>query len=159
MAFMVGAQLLNEAYQKEFSHTEKRVIFLPGCMTAHEKGKCQIKESYGAYKCQGCTKDCSVNQIQQIASLFQAETVILYHESSLNRQKVTKEQGKVGVIGVACVLNLVSGGFKAKRLGYVPQCVLLDYCGCSQHWSKKRLVTKLNQTQLRTILSRSYKNK
>ena len=57
MAFMVGAQLLNEAYQKEFSHTEKRVIFLPGCMTAHEKGKCQIKESHGAYKCQGCTKD------------------------------------------------------------------------------------------------------
>lgn len=154
---MVGAALLNEAYQKDFEQTKRCVIFLPGCMTYRQKAHCKAQPSHGGYICQGCSKECIVHRISDLAKIRGAKTVILYHESELNKQKVDDQQGKVGVIGVACVLNLISGGFKAKRLGYVPQCVLLDYCGCMQHWDEKGIVTTLSEEKLLTVLGQRNK--
>ncbi|WLD29947.1 MULTISPECIES: DUF116 domain-containing protein [unclassified Clostridioides] len=54
----------------------------------------------------------------------------------------------VGIIGVACVLNLISGGWKVKNFGFVPQCVVLDYCGCKNHWHEKGIVTDINVDRL-----------
>lgn len=34
-------------------------------------------------------------------------------------------EGKVGIVGIACVLNLISGGYKSREMGYLLQCVLL----------------------------------
>lgn len=152
---MVGAQLLNEVYRQDFLKAEQKVIFLPGCMVYRGKEECKALFKQGGYECEGCTTQCQVNQIKKLAlKRKNVKTIVLYHESELNKQKVNKEQeGKLGVIGVACVLSLLSGGFKAKRLGYVPQCVLLDYCGCKQHWSKEGIVTQLNLLKLQMILN------
>lgn len=150
---LVGAQILNETYRKAFLETKKKVVFLPACMT--KRGPlCQGALDQGGYKCQECTQGCPVYEAKRIAQCYGAQTTILYHESQLNRQKVSQKEGPIGVIGVACILNLVSGGFKAKRLGYVPQCVLLDYCGCKQHWHEKGIVTNINEEQLRRTLGR-----
>ncbi|MBE6022876.1 MAG: DUF116 domain-containing protein [Cellulosilyticum sp.] len=140
---MIGAQILNEIYQKDFAKTTQKMIFLPGCMVQQGKKGCQAVSSHGSFKCMGCTPHCQVNQISKLSSRYGAKTRILYHESQLNHQKID-EKKQIGVIGVACVLSLLSGGFKAKRLGYIPQCVLLDYCGCSGHWYKEGLITKLS---------------
>lgn len=58
----------------------------------------------------------------------------------------------MGIIGVACILNLLSGGWKAKKLGYLPQCVLLYYCGCNGHWDGEGIVTGLNENKLQATL-------
>ena len=150
---MVGAQLLNEAYRQDYLKAQKHMIFLPGCMVYRGQKHCPAIFKQGGYECRGCTPQCQVNQISKLGQKYHAKTLILYHESELNQQKIDeKEEGKIGVIGVACVLSLLSGGFKAKRLGYAPQCVLLDYCGCKQHWYKEGRVTHLNGQRLRKIL-------
>ncbi len=154
---MIGAQLLNEAYREAFIGTSKKVIFLPGCMPYRNQGKCQAVLNKGVYLCQGCSANCQVHQIAQMAQTYQAKAMVLYHESDLNKQKLKEHEGQVGVIGVACVLSLLSGGFKAKRLGYVPQCVLLDYCGCKQHWDENGIVTQINLQQIKKILDGSIK--
>lgn len=148
---MIGAQWLNEAYRSAYIKAKKHIIFLPGCMVFRGKENCKAISKNGSYVCQGCTKTCAVNQVTQIAETYQVKTAILYHESELNRQKV-KENETIGVVGVACILSLISGGFKAKRLGYAPQCVLLDYCGCENHWYDKRKVTQINKEQLIKLL-------
>ena len=56
------------------------------------------------------------------------------------------KDGHIGIIGVACVLNLISGGLKAKN--FVPQCVFLDYCGCKDHWHDKGIITDINMSYL-----------
>lgn len=62
--------------------------------------------------------------------------------------KLKSKDSKRGVIGVACITNLISGGFKALRLGYIPQCILLDYCGCSNHWYNKHIMTDINWNRI-----------
>jgi hypothetical protein len=58
-----------------------------------------------------------------------------------------------GIVGVACVLNLLSGGLKARRLGIPAQCILLDSCGCGNHWDIEGIPTVLNVDQLKIKLN------
>jgi uncharacterized protein len=37
-------------------------------------------------------------------------------------------------VGVACVLNLIQGGYEMQSLGIPSQCVFLNSCSCKQHW-------------------------
>lgn len=150
---MVGAEILNEALKEQFKHTKKRYIFLPSCMAYHSKQKCRRKKSSKGFICQGCTKVCPIQLTTSIGKKYHAKTIIVEHGSALYKTKVASDDGARGVIGVACTLNLLSGGWKAIKLGYVPQCVLLDWCGCKQHWHKEGLVTDINRERLVALLS------
>ena len=147
---MVGAEILNEAFRPDFLHTKEKLILLPGCMPAR-KEKCQAVSTSQGYDCKGCTHYCPVYRIKKIAQPYGARTFVIHHESELY-QKVEEKKEGIGLIGIACVLNLLSGGWKAKRMGYIPQCVLLDYCGCKQHWHPTGLVTELNEKRLESLL-------
>lgn len=146
---MLGAQILNRSYRSAFEKAEKYYIFLPGCMTAKEG--CQAKNLGDGFGCAGCRSECMVNVITQKYQKLGGNVRILYHESEMNQHYVLREE-KVGVIGVSCVLNLLSGGFMARRLGYIPQCVILNFPGCKQHWEKQEcLVTRLNLQELENV--------
>ena len=45
-----------------------------------------------------------------------------------------KDLEELGIIGVTCVLNLISGGYQSAGMGIPPQCVLLNHVSCSKHW-------------------------
>ena len=47
------------------------------------------------------------------------------------------------------ILNLLSGGWKAIRMGFTPQCVVLEYCGCAHHWCEKDVPTEINYSVFR----------
>lgn len=65
-------------------------------------------------------------------------TVLIRHSSSFSKWlEPWSKQRKTGLIGVACVLNLLTGGFEMKRLGIPSQCVFLDHSGCRKHWKSK----------------------
>ncbi|HEX3077506.1 MAG TPA: DUF116 domain-containing protein [Lachnospiraceae bacterium] len=149
---MVGAQIMNDVFRADFQKTEEKYIYLPGCMVLKGREKCKAKPYHSGYLCQNCTPECTINQITEIAKQYHAKVMIVYHESSLYKQKVDSK-ASIGVVGVACVLNLLSGGWKAKDLGYVPQCVLLDYCGCKGHWHENGVVTNINMNRLISVLS------
>ena len=149
---MVGAQILNRAFETEFKHTTKKCIFLPGCMTHKIPQECRAKEQEFGFICSKCDKECSVAAVDQLAQMYNCQTYIVYHESELYNARFDKENEGIGIIGIACVLNLLSGGWKAKRLGFVPQCVLLDYCGCNNHWDKKGIATSICEDRLREII-------
>ena len=148
---MVGAQLLNQVYAGAFQKAEVIYIFLPGCMTLRGVD-CQAVNAGDGYECKNCNLLCGVNRLSKQYNKGNKKVRILYHESEMN-QKGINDLGNIGVIGVACVLTLLSGGFKARRLGYVPQCVILDHCGCSQHWGMgMNTVTSLNEREISRVL-------
>ena len=111
----------------------------------------QKNERYG-YTCSKCTDACSINLTGQLSEKYNAKTVIGYNSSEIYNTKAPSQEIKYGIVGIACVLNLISGGLKAKELGYVPQCVVLDYCGCKQHWNFEGLITNFNRIRLEKIL-------
>ena len=65
------------------------------------------------------------------------------------------ENKNTGYIEVACVLNLLEGGYAMKNLELPAQCVFLDYCGCINHWHPLGTPTNLNRKHLKNICTYS----
>jgi hypothetical protein len=60
-----------------------------------------------------------------------------------------------GVVAVACLLNILPGGYEMRARRIPSQCVPLDYPGCDKHWRRDRLPTGLNEGQLVWIVGSS----
>jgi hypothetical protein len=58
-----------------------------------------------------------------------------------------------GVIAVACLLNILPGGYEMRARGIASQCVPLDYPGCHKHWRPKGIATGLNEQRLVQIVT------
>lgn len=144
---MVGAQIMNEAYRKEFLKTKEKRLLLPSCMRIKDEKNCKAIKTEEGYICNSCSKNCNVNKYDKLGKKYNFQVYIIPHESSIYVKNKIKD-GHIGIIGVACVLNLISGGLRAKNLGFVPQCVFLDYCGCKDHWHDKGIITDINMSYL-----------
>ena len=59
---------------------------------------------------------------------------------------------ELSIIGITCVLNLISGGWKSSNLSIPPQCVLLDNVACKNHWLKEDIYAKINNEELKLKL-------
>jgi len=151
---MVGAELMNRAFKDAFHATKRKAVILPTCMRYHAKPKCQARSNALWCECTGCTPQCRVNQLTVMGEKFGFEVFLVPHESSVFSDGSGKQLlgEDVGIVGIACVLSLVSGGWKARSMGMSPQCVLLDHCGCKKHWHEKGIPTDINVTKLRQIL-------
>lgn len=149
---MVGAEILNREYRKKFLATKEKLLLLPACMRALDDDSCKSIKTDEGYVCMKCTGSCRVNNLTSMGEKNGFKVLIIPHESDAfkNRNKNIEE---TGIIGVACVLNLISGGLKADALGFIPQCVFLDYCGCKKHWHNKGFSTDINISRLIKLLN------
>ncbi|MCK9151922.1 DUF116 domain-containing protein [Methanobacterium alcaliphilum] len=148
---MIGAEIMNRAYRKRFRDRPRKAVLLPGCMRA--KTKCASKEEKLGNKCMLCNEDCSVARIYKKGLREGFEVYIVSHESSAFSKSSQKDQAELGVVGVACVNNLVSGGWKSDSLGIPAQCVILEQVGCRNHWDTKGFPTEINHSELEKILA------
>lgn len=148
---MVGAEIMNKAFRKDFLKTRIKKLLLPICMRYKNEKNCKAKPTQEGYVCRNCTAECTVSKLTEMGKKHGFEVLIIPHGSSAFREEKVKYR-EIGIIGVACVLNLMSGGWKARGLNLVPQCVILDYCGCKKHWSEKGIVTGINVNQLKKVL-------
>lgn len=148
---MISAEVMNKVYRTEFLDTKEKKVFLPACMRQVAK-KCSSKKSPNGYICLGCSKNCNVNELTELGKKMNFQVYVIPHESMLLSSSII-ENSSVGIIGVACILNLMSGGWKALRLGFKPQCIVLDYCGCSSHWLDRPIMTSINIYRIIEILN------
>ncbi|KNF07620.1 hypothetical protein CLPU_14c00380 [Gottschalkia purinilytica] len=149
---MVGAEIMNRVFREDFLKTKEKILLLPACMRFQSKRNCKAIENEEGQLCTGCTSKCKANHLIQMGRKHNFRVLIIPHESTAFKN--TKiEKNEKGIVGVACVLGLISGGWKAKELGFVPQCVLLDYCGCKNHWHEEGIITDINVHKLMDILN------
>lgn len=151
---MVSAQIMNEVYSEQFLRCKEKNIFAPRCMR-QVKNQCKsVEEEYGL-KCKGCSDNCNINKLNNLIEKRDIDVYIIPHETIINKIEI-KDKNKIGVIGIACISNIMAGGWKALRLGFIPQCVLLDYSGCGKHWLDKEKMTEINSVYLeKEILGKS----
>lgn len=156
---MVGAEIMNRAFRKAFLGTANKLLLLPACMRLLPGTKCRAVASGKNTGCVGCTQECQINQLINLGRKMNFEVAIVSHESSIsaNKEKGLTFDENTGVVGAACVLNLISGGWKLSEIGVPAQCVLLDYCGCKNHWHSEGMPTAINIGRLIKILSISGK--
>ena len=151
---MVGAEIMNRAFNEDFNNSAKKALLLPACMKKHQDNKCKSKKISLDHICTGCSSDCNINKYRKIGIKKGFEVHIIPHSSSFTEWLQKWAVGKnIGVIGVACPLNLITGGLELKSLAIPAQCVILDYCGCKNHWDKKGFSTDLNEGQLMKLFN------
>lgn len=93
-----------------------------------------------------CNKRCSVRTITLIGESKGFDSRIIPHQTSLFD---IRGKNEIGVVGIACILNLLAGGWKAIRMEFIPQCVVLEYCGCAHHWCEKDVPAEINYSVFR----------
>lgn len=149
---MVGAELMNRAFRKEFKNTDEKVVLLPGCMRAKSAEECKARRVPEGLICTGCSKECNVNRLRLMGKEKNFGVYIIPHASDLSLWSPRPGKPKKGIIASACVTTLVEGGWELKRYDVNAQCVLLDFCGCKKHWMGEGLITELNTAELERIL-------
>ena len=151
---MVGAEIMNRAFRESFLKTKNKVLLLPACMRLLTDSRCKMESEENGCKCCGCMPDCAVNRLSSLGRKYGFKVMVVPHESSISAGQTQEAvfDKDTGVIGVACVLNLISGGWMLEDMGIPAQCVLLDYCGCKNHWHHEGLQTDINIKQLECIM-------
>lgn len=134
---LLGAQIMNHSMEN-IGNSYKKVIALPSCLCLLQNS-CKKIEFKGLYKCSFCTTKCAVAKL----SKKYPDTFIIPHSVEFkNAVKLFKTMGNIKILGIACIGNLLSGGYGLKRAGLISQCVILDYPGCT-HFYKNPIVTNI----------------
>ncbi|MGE5354228.1 MAG: DUF116 domain-containing protein [Syntrophothermus sp.] len=150
---MFGAEIMNRAFRSDFRKTSGKAVLLPACMRLHDDEKCKAKKKSLDLICTACSKNCRINQYSRLGKKYGFEVHIIPHSSDFTSWLKTFGMNRnVGVVGVACILNLITGGLEMKELDIAAQCVLLDYCGCKNHWDKEGIETDINAGELLRML-------
>lgn len=150
---MICANIMNRAFRHNFGATKRKVVLLPLCMSKNANRGCQANRCGWDITCTGCSEDCNINEIRKMGLSAGFDVRIVPHSSNFTKWlEQWKNQNHTGVVGVACVLNLLTGGYEMRGLDIPGQCVLLDYCGCKKHWRRENFATRLEIAQLMSIL-------
>lgn len=151
---MVGAEIMNRAFRNQFLAAGVKVVVLPSCMRLYPKPRCMARPDGLFCQCKGCASRCQVNQVMKMGRRDGFEVRLAPHESAVFSGDAgsTVFGPETGVVGVTCITNLISGGWKARSMGIPPQCVLLDHCGCRRHWHDQGIPTEINIGQLKRVL-------
>lgn len=150
---MVGAAILNRVLKNDFHLTSNQTVLLPTCMSSGHP--CHAKRSGNDITCIHCSAHCRISQITRKLEKEGIRAVLIPHSSKFTEWlKPYANQNETGLVGVACILNLLKGGYEMKNLNIPSQCVFLDNCGCKKHWNKEGIPTDLNFRQLQSILSK-----
>ena len=142
---MIGAEIMNDVYKESFVNCKEKRVYLPSCMRK-DKETCKAIKINEGFKCMKCNKRCSVRTITLIGESKGFDSRIIPHQTSLFD---IRGKNEIGVVSIACILNLLAGGWKAIRMEFIPQCVVLEYCGCAHHWCEKDVATEINYSVFR----------
>lgn len=142
---MLGAEIMNRSYKDDFDKRPRKAIILPGCMNSNSK-KCKAQEGSLGHVCAFCNPKCKVYEITK--EYPNLEVYIISHESTAFKGAKKEDMNELGIIGITCVLNLISGGWKSKNLSIPPQCVLLENVACKSHWLSEDIFGEINEKEL-----------
>lgn len=125
----VGAEIINRSFRNAFLATERKAVFVPGCMRARPEDTCEAKRVTEGLICTACTPECRTNQVRAIGEKHGFEVFTLPYASDLPLWVTKAGMQTKGVVGVACLITLVGSGWELKRYGVPTQCVLWSCVG------------------------------
>ena len=151
---MVAAEIMNRGLRGEFEQTPQRVVLVPGCMRGAYARNCQARQSGVDITCSACNPACAVNRITRRMRSLGAKVYLVPHSTGFSRWLERWQHApEVGVTAVACMLNILPGGYEMRARGIASQCVPLDYPGCAKHWRHKSISTGVNEERLVRIVT------
>ena len=114
---MLEIELMNRAYSDRFRNARRKLAFLPHCLR-DLKADCRAATCDIDYACKGCSTVCNVNAVSTLLRQNSIEPYIWMEADlkALFRGLKDAESG-LGVMGIACVPELVHGMRMCAKLG------------------------------------------
>jgi hypothetical protein len=151
---MFGAEIMNRQLRESFLNTGKKAVLLPTCMRSRPESECKALWDDKEKVCVQCDVACNIGKVAKSVANENTKVYLIPHSSGFSIfLSKWANQSETGLVGVACVLNLLTGGYEMKRLNITSQCVFLDYCGCRKHWHECGIATSLNINQLDKVVA------
>jgi hypothetical protein len=152
---MVGVEILNRAFRPAFLATARKLVLVPPCMRAQPEDSCRATQSEFGAQCAACTPGCRIHQLTKLGEKHGFAVRMLPDELRVLSSGTTRGLGsaQVGIVGVACALTDIAGGWELRALGVPAQGLLLDYCGCPWHWHPEGIRTDTNFNELLRLLA------
>lgn len=146
---MVAAEVMNRGLRPEFLRTRRRVVLIPACMRRKHASRCRAHVHGVDIACAACDPECTVNRLTQRLRKRDVEVYIVPHSTGFSRwlDRWEREPG-VGVTAVACLLNILPGGYEMRARSIASQCVPLDFPGCRRHWNPNGIPTGIHEDRL-----------
>ncbi len=116
---MLGAEIMNRAFRERFLNASKKAVLIPACMRLLPDDECKGRKDENGFHCMGCTAGCNVFELMKVGKEHGFLVEVVSHESSIsaNRTEHPVLNSDTGIVGVACVLNLISGGWLLDSMG------------------------------------------
>jgi hypothetical protein len=153
---MVAAEVMNDGLREDFLGKSRKVLLVPTCMRGAKKDRCMAVAHGLDLKCAGCDPACAINRITRRMRSEGVEVYMVPHATGFSRWlERWQHDPDVGVAAVACMLNILPGGYEMRARRIASQCVPLDYPGCQKHWTSGGVPTGVNEEQLVHIVTGS----
>ncbi len=154
---MVGVEILNRAFRPAFLATSRKFVLAPPCMRAQPEDLCRATASELGAVCGACTPGCRIHQLTKLGEKHGFGVRMLPDELRVFSGGSAHgfDGAGVGIVGIACALTDVSGGWELRALGVPAQGLLLDYCGCPWHWHPDGIRTDTNFRELLRLVGAS----
>jgi uncharacterized protein len=153
---MVASEVMNDGLRDAFNRKSKKVLLVPTCMRGARGDDCKAVVRGLDIRCAGCDPECAVNRISKRMRAEGVQVFMVPHSSGFSRWlERWQNDPTVGVAAVACMMNILAGGYEMRARGIASQCVPLDYPGCKKHWTQDGVSTGANEERLVQIVTRS----
>jgi hypothetical protein len=141
---LIEVQIANKHQRKNFEKANRKALLLPHCTRSYMDRRCKADfiPEIPTYKCNGCTNDCSVNQVSILAKKKGYDVFVIPGGSCA--EKILRENKYEGVLGVACGMELKMSVNLLKKVGIAGQGVFLTKNGCAN--------TNLNLENLERVM-------
>jgi uncharacterized protein len=148
---MVAAEVMNDGLREEFNRRPIKILLVPTCLRGEHSDECKALVRGLDMTCTGCDPKCAVNRITRRMREQGVRVFMVPHTTGFSRWLERWQQDpRVGVAAVACLMNILPGGYEMRARGIASQCVPLDFPGCQKHWTG--LPTAVNEERLAEIV-------
>lgn len=107
--YMIEVELVNRICKEDFINSEKKIALLPHCLRDLSR-KCMSEPSGMDYVCKACSKNCYINFASKILTDHKVKPYIWMTASQRTLfKKETEGKTGLGVLGIACIPELVRG--------------------------------------------------
>ena len=149
---MLEIELMNRACVHGFRSARRRLAFLPHCLRDLD-ANCRSAPQNIDYVCKGCSTICHVNAVSTLLRENRIEPYI-WMEAGLKKlfRELKDKEGGLGVMGIACVPELVRGMRMCAKLSVPVVGVPLNANRCGR-WMGEFLPTSINLDAVGRLLA------
>lgn len=149
---MIEIELVNRIFIEKFKNAEIKMAFLPHCL--HDLDKDCLSQPDGVdYVCKRCSKKCFINAVTRILETFDVKAYIWMSANLKSLFKKLKSANKsIGVLGVACIPELVNGMRMCMKFDIPVIGVPLDANRC-RRWMGEFHTTSVNLKKIESLMN------